>query len=104
MGAKLKHPVETTFINEWVETGAYDLIVNLTVAGQMRRLKVDLLDVNHVLRTGIVVRSDMQEAKGLWSVRGDTVEEVTLEIRIAVVSSECEVELLRILRVERSKR
>ena len=102
MGSKVTHRVETTYINSWVESGVYSLIVNLNVAAQMRRLKVDLIDINHVLRTGAVMRSDMVEHKGLWNVRGRTTESLTLEIVIAVVSSQCEVELLRIIKVERS--
>ena len=101
MSAQLKHEVETTFINEWVESGAYSLVVSTTVAEQMRRLRIDLVDVNYVLRTGIVVQSDMIETKGLWDVRGKTVDSATIEMKIAVVSSECEVELLRIIMVKR---
>ena len=101
MAAQPKHEFETTFINTWVETGVYSLVVNMTVAAQMRRLKVDLVDINYVLRTGYVFRSDMDESKGLWDVRGQTVDGVTLEVKIAVISSSCEVELLRIVTVER---
>ena len=104
LAAVLKYTIETNFINSWVETGVYNLVVNTTVAEQLRRLRVDLVDVNHVLRTGLVVRSDMIESKGLWDVRGPTVDGVLLEIKIAVVSSEYEVELLRIIAVERRTR
>ncbi|MBZ9886410.1 hypothetical protein LB559_00425 [Mesorhizobium sp. BR1-1-3] len=102
--AAVRHDIETTYINEWVETGAYELVVNTTIAATMRRLKIDLVDVNHVLRTGKVVRSDMLDARGLWDVRGITVDDITLEIMIAVVSSEYEVELLRIIKVRRSEK
>jgi hypothetical protein len=67
----------------------------------MRRINVDLVDVNHVLRTGIVVESDMLDSKGLWDVRGKTVDAATLEMKIAVIAAECEVELLRIVAVNR---
>jgi hypothetical protein len=67
----------------------------------MRRICIDLVDVNFVLRTGLVVRSDMLEFRGLWDVRGKTVDGVMLEIKTAVVSSEYEVELLRIMKVQR---
>jgi hypothetical protein len=102
--AAARHDLETTYINEWVETGAYELVINTTIAATMRRLKIDLVDVNHVLKTGMVVRSDMLDARGLWDVRGATVDNVTLEIMIAVVSSEYEVELLRIVKVRRSEK
>ncbi|HVV94270.1 MAG TPA: hypothetical protein VHD15_12710 [Hyphomicrobiales bacterium] len=97
-----KFKVETTFINSWVETGVYELVVNSTVAEAMRRQKVDLVDVNCVLRTGSVVRSDMDESRGLWDVRGKTVDGIVLELKIAVISTEYEVELLRIVTVRRS--
>lgn len=102
MAAKPKHAVETTFINSWVETGVYSLVVNATVAEQMRRLKIDLVDVNYILRTGRVVRSDMVESKGLWNVLGRTVDGAALEVIITVISAEYEVELLRIVKVQRS--
>jgi len=102
--AAARNKIETTYINTWVDTGVYELVVNSTVAAVMRRLKIDLLDVNHVLRTGDVIRSDMLESRGLWDVRGETVDNVTLDIKIAVVSSEYEVELLRIVKVRRRKK
>lgn len=101
MAAKLKHAVETTFLNSWAEAGVYDLKVNKPVWEQMRRLGMDLLDVIYVLRTGVVVESDMIGSKGLWTVRGKTVEEKGIEVRIAVVSTEYNVELLRITLVGR---
>lgn len=88
--------LETTYINEWVETGAYELTVGTPAAAQLRRLGVDLLDVNFVLRTGRVVRSDMLDQRGLWDVVGTNVDGILVEIQIAVVSATCEVELLRI--------
>ena len=94
MTVQLKHAVETTYINSWVKSGSYSLVVNVAVADQMRRLQIDLVDVNYVLRTGIVVNSDMLKSRGLWDVRGKTIDGATLEIKIAVVSAECEVELL----------
>jgi hypothetical protein len=103
LAALPKYKLETTFINSWVETGAYSLVVTILMAATLRRLGVDLVDVNYVLRTGLVVRSDMDESKGLWDVRGKTVDDVMLEIRIAVISSVPEVELLQILSVERRK-
>lgn len=92
-----KHELETTFINLWVEAGIYELVVSTTIADTLHRLKIDLVDVNYVLKTGSVVRSDMLESRGLWDVRGKTTDEVPLEITIAVVSSSYEVELLRIV-------
>lgn len=101
MGA-FKHEVETTYINEWVETGVYDLVVNLRVAREMRAEGIDIVDVHHVLRTGRVVRSDMLESRGLWNVKGETIDGVRLEVQIAVESGQCEVELLRIVWLKRS--
>lgn len=101
--AAIKHEVETTYINSWVESGVYELVINQTMAGAMRRHKIDLVDINYVLRSGRVVHSDMLERRGLWDIEGITVDGVSLIIRVAVVSSEYEVELLRILNVERSK-
>ena len=70
MSAQLKCEIETTYINTWVETGVYSLVVNTVVASQMLRFRIDLLDVNFVLRTGFVVRSDMLGSRGLWMFAG----------------------------------
>jgi hypothetical protein len=99
--AAVKHEIETTYINLWVEAGVYELVVNRTISEALRRLKIDLTDVNYVLKTGAVVDSDMIESRGLWCVRGDTIDELRLEITIAVISNEYEVEVLRIVKVRR---
>jgi hypothetical protein len=100
--AALKHEIETAFINLWVEEGLYELVVSARIGQTLRELKIDLMDVNHVLKTGNVVESDMLENRGLWNVRGKTVDDVSLILTIAVISSEYEVELLRIVKVKRS--
>ena len=101
MAAVRKHEVETTFINSWAEAGTYDLIVTTPISASMRREGVDLLDVHHVLKTGRVTRSDMLESRGLWEVRGETVDDVLLDVEIAVASATLEVELLEVLKVRR---
>lgn len=100
----IRHEVETTYINEWVEVGAYELVVNAKTADEMRRQSVDLVDINYVLRTGRVVQSDMLDARGLWDVLGETIDGDLLNLQIAVVSSECEVELLRIIKLKRRRK
>jgi hypothetical protein len=42
LAAVPKYKIETEFINGWVETGVYSLVVNASVATQLRRLRVDL--------------------------------------------------------------
>jgi hypothetical protein len=100
----IRHEVETTYINQWVEMGTYELVVNSTMAQEMRRQRVDLVDVNHVLKTGSVVESDMLDTRGLWDVQGPTIDGDVLELKIAVVSSACEVELLRIIKLKRRRK
>jgi hypothetical protein len=65
---------------------------------------VGLVDVNNALKTGHVVRSDMLESRGLWDVVGETVDDEVLDLQVAVVSSECEVELLRVMKVRRRRK
>ncbi len=87
--------VETTFINTWAEVGARVLRVPI----DLRKLVpdgVDLLDINFVLKTGLVIRSGMIGSRGLWLVRGTTVDEMLLDIQVAVESEEWDVELLRV--------
>lgn len=100
----VRHEVETTYINEWVEFGAYELVVSAITANEMRSQRVDLVDINHALKTGRVVASDMLDNRGLWDVVGVTVDNEILELRVAVVSSECEVELLRVMKVKRRRK
>jgi hypothetical protein len=100
----IKCEVETTYINQWVEMGAYELVVNVTTANEMRLQSVDLVDINYVLGTGRVVQSDMLDSRGLWDVLGGTIDGDLLELQIAVVSSECEVELLRIMKLKRRRK
>lgn len=96
------HELETSYINLWVEAGVYELVVSVGISQTLHDLRIDLTDVNHVLRTGSVVRSDMLENRGLWDVRGSTTEGVALEVTISVISSEYTVELLKIEKVRRS--
>ncbi|MBG6211717.1 hypothetical protein IWQ49_006408 [Labrenzia sp. EL_126] len=99
--AAIKHEVETEFINLWAETD-YDLVVNATVSSSMRRQGLDLLDVNFVMKTGMVINSDMRDSRGLWCVRGETVDDVELDLTVLVESSNYQVELLRVVKVIRS--
>ena len=101
MGAAAKFEFETTFINSVIGAGAYGLTVTITASRGMRQAGVDLCDVNHVLLTGKVVRSDMLESRGLWDVRGWTVEGIYLELTVAVISSEYDVELLEVVIVKK---
>lgn len=100
MGAA-KHDLETTYINEWAET-EFAIIICKEIAQLLHQIKIDLVDINHVMKTGEVIHSDMIDSKGLWTVRGTTVDEVCIDLEVAVVSSEYEVELLQILEVKRS--
>lgn len=94
---------ETVFINDWVETGV-SLTVHIVADGHMATLGVDLCDINHVLRTGQVVGSDMLDSRGLWIVQGETVDDDTLFLTICVVSSECDVELIAVSKLEKRVR
>ena len=104
MSAQPKYKLETDYLNSWVESGAYSLVVNRTISQKLRRLRIDLVDVNYVLRHGQVVRSDMLESRGLWDVLGSTADDIAVELTVAVISSVCEVELLQIITVERRGR
>lgn len=99
--AAVKHDIETTYINVWAETG-FSLIVRSETVRQMDQMSIDLVDINHVLKTGLVTHSDMFDSRGLWTVRGTTVDDICVELKIAVESSRYEVEVLQILEVKRS--
>lgn len=93
------HEVETSYINLWAEAGAYGLEVNTPVSAALTRQKLDLVDVNFVLKTGEVIRSDMIGERGLWIVHGTTADEEKIELKIAVRSSEYDVELLQVVKL-----
>ena len=67
----------------------------------MRAAGVDLCDVIYVLANGRVVRSGMLESCGLWDVRGWTLDGIFLELTVAVISSEYDVELLEVVVVRK---
>lgn len=94
-----KFEIETDCINQLM-SGVYELEVSLTARDGMRRAGVDLTDVQYVGSTGRVVHSDMLGNRGLWVVRGDTVEGVAIDVTVAVVSSEYEVEVREVCSVK----
>lgn len=103
MAAQEEFAFETEFINGVFGSGVYSLTVSRSGAAAMRRLGVTIPDVTYVLMRGEVVRSDMLEMRGLWDVRGQTVDDVDLELTVAIVSVEFDVELLEIVLVKRKR-
>jgi hypothetical protein len=101
MVAQAEFEIETTCINALMEDGLNVLTITREAANAMRRERVDICDVSYVLINGRVIRSDMLEQRGLWTVRGQTVDDVVLELEVAVESSEYDVELLRVVVVRR---
>lgn len=101
MGAKPKFDVETIYINEVIASGIFSLTVTNKAASDMRAAETNLADVTYVLMHGRVVRSDMLEMRGLWDVRGRTVDGAILELTIAVISVEHNLELLEVLLVKK---
>jgi hypothetical protein len=67
----------------------------------MRAAETNLADVTYVLMNGRVVSSDMLDMRGLWDVRGKTVDGAVLELTVAVISVEYDVELLEVLLVKK---
>lgn len=95
MSAKLKFPVETTFINAFVKDEGYGLSWTVRAGDQMRSCGVNLVDVNQVLRTGVVYESDFSEEQGgLWSVFGRTTENLGLNVVVTVRSTEYKVKVV----------
>jgi hypothetical protein len=101
MSAKPKFYVETTYINEVIASGIYSLTVTRRAAADMAVAKTDLADVTYVLMHGRVVQSDMLEMRGLWNIRGKTVDGAVLGLTVAVISVEHDVELLEVLLVRK---
>jgi len=103
LGAPKKFEIETECINQLM-SGAYGLTVRVSVAQEMRLAGIDLTDVQYVGSTGRVVRSGMLGNRGLWVVRGETTEGVTIELTVAVISSDYDVELLEVQSVTKRGR
>ncbi|MRI57714.1 hypothetical protein D8770_28015 [Methylobacterium sp. DB1607] len=100
MAAKLKFPVETTYINTFVQNEAYGLSWTVKAAEQMRACDVDLVDVNQVLSTGRVYDSEFAESVGgLWSIYGRTTENVGLNVGVTVRSTEYKVTVFSVEKV-----
>jgi hypothetical protein len=106
MALPIKHSVETTWINSWVEAG-YTIHVSSSASFQMKVSEVDLADINYVLRTGRVVESDVTECdgfiRGLWNVDGKTVDDDFLRVTVSVDSTEYDVELIEIVKLRKTR-
>ena len=97
------HKIETDFINNVFESGIYSLTVSRKGAASMREIGVTIPDITYAFSNGRVIESDMLEMRGLWVVRGKTVDDVDLDMTVAVISCEYDVELLEVILVERRK-
>ena len=97
--AVARHKVETTFINAWAVGGDFEIVLGVLVSQQMRDIGIALVDVNFILKTGSVIDSDMLGSRGLWVVRGETLDGVWIDAEIAVRSTTGEVELLKLMRI-----
>lgn len=97
---KRAHEAETTFINEWADYHRMDFGVQVAKFGKLGEDgEHDALDILEVLRNGSVVTSDMDEDHGLWTVVGETVDEVVREICVRVRSGENQVEIVEMAEI-----
>jgi hypothetical protein len=103
MAAARKFAIETDFINGVFESGIYSLTVSRLGASSMREVGVSIPDITYAFAGGHVIQSDMLEMRGLWVVRGKTVDGVMLDMTVAVISCEYDVELLEVISVKRRK-
>lgn len=69
----------------------------------MKLAGVDLTDVHYVGSSCPVVRSGMLGNRGLWVVRGPTLDGQVIDLTVAVVSTEYDVELLEVCAVKKVK-
>lgn len=87
--------VETTFLHELA--GHYGMTITVHYDCDLKDCDLDLNDILQVCRTGYVVQTDMSESLGYWTVFGETVDSVEVELEIAVASEEMEVELHKVI-------
>ena len=99
MAPRHKFKFETDYINEAFRCGIATLTIRAKASASLGALGADVTDVNYVFRTGRVVVSDMIDRRGLWHVRGKTVDDLELELIVAVESSEVDIDLLAVLEV-----
>lgn len=100
MGAPQKFEIETACINQLMREGYYGLTVHRDARRGMKEAGVDLTDVHYVGSTSPVVRSGMLGDRGLWLVRGPTLDGDVIELTVAVISTEYDVELLEVCAVK----
>lgn len=103
MGAPKKFDIETACINQLMRAGYYELTVLQEAREGMRQAGVDLTDVHYVGSTSPVVWSGMLGNRGLWVVRGPTLDGVIIELTVSVVSTEYDVELREVCAVQKMK-
>lgn len=100
MSAQTKFALETDYIRAFAGTG-YSVTVSASVSLSMRSQGVCLPEVHQIFRTGRVLHSDMLEMRGLWTMGGRTVDGVHLRVTFAVESEEYDVELLKVVKIEK---
>jgi len=100
VGVAKKFLIETECINVLMREGNYGLTVNEAARAGMKAAGVHLCDVHYVGSNGRVVESGMLGNRGLWVVRGPTIDSIWIELTVAVISTECDVELLEVCAVK----
>ena len=100
MGAPKKFEIETACINQLMREGYYGLTVHADARVGMRQAGVHLTDVHYVGSTGRVVQSGMLGNRGLWVVRGPNIDGLVIDLTVAVISTDYDVELLEVRSVK----
>lgn len=91
--ARTEHEVETQFLNEVADYPGISLTVHYSC--NLKESGLDWSDVIQVCREGVVIKSDMLENRGFWTVLGATISDEFVEMDVAVNSTEMRVELFR---------
>lgn len=100
MSAQRKFAIETGYIRAFVGAG-YSITVCIPVSESMRAQGFCLPDVHYLIRTGRVTHSDMLEMRGLWTMSGRNVDGIHMRVTFLVEAEEYDVELIKVVRVER---
>lgn len=97
---KKKFEIETSCINQLMRDGYYGLTVHADARAGMKDAGIDLTDVHYIGGTGRVISSGMLGNRGLWVVRGASIDGVVADLTVAVISTEYDVELLEVCSVK----
>jgi hypothetical protein len=102
MGA-VRLKAETTFLRSFAKIYISEVAVSAKAELKMRENRINLAEIHQVLRTGVVVYTEKEEACGAqWTVEGLTCDDDRLRVWLDVYCNEYHICVIDVIRVARA--